>query len=118
MWYYNTSGHIIFLQHTTDCEDDRRYFPVKCEVMHYCIFPSALKDTNHVSHSKSTQGKKRQEFTLTSIDFDEDMNPSGRISIYCHYHTYIHTYIHTKCPELSDTVLLNWYTWTSPTCLF
>lgn len=92
MWYYNTSGHIIFLQHTTDCEDDWRYFLVKFEVLHYCIFPSALKGTNHISHSKSTQGKKGQEFTLTSTDFDEDMNPSGRISIYCHYHIYIHTH--------------------------
>ena len=79
-----------------------------------CIFPSATKGANHISHSKSTEGKKRQEFALTSTDSDEDMNPSDRTSIYCRYHTYIYI----KCPELSDTVLLNWYTWTSPTCLF
>jgi len=54
---------------------------VKSEVTHYCIFPSATKGTNHISDSKSTEGKERQEFTLTSIDFDEDMNPSGHISI-------------------------------------
>jgi len=62
--------------------EDILYYPAKFEVMHYCIFPSATKGTNHISLSKSTDGKKRQEFTLTSIDFDEDMNPSGRISVY------------------------------------
>jgi hypothetical protein len=45
-----TRDHIIFSQHTTDCEDDWRYFPAKFEVMHYCIFPSATNGTHHISH--------------------------------------------------------------------